>query len=110
VLRASAAQFEQVIVVAGHVMAFGDFGDCLDASQEGSAVFGPIEDDRHKSGQRIAHRRRIHERRISFDDTALFEAADTIGHRGRREADKLRQVRPADAAVPHQPADYFRFQ
>jgi len=82
ILRTAAADLEKVIVVPGHVVAFGHLLHFLDGAQKRSALAVAGQRDGHISGEWVAYRCGIYESGITTDHSALLEFMDAIS--GRR--------------------------
>jgi hypothetical protein len=108
VAGAGAAEFEEVVFVAGGVVAFKDFGGGGDFGEEGAAVFGPFEGDGDEGGEAAADDVGIDEGGVAFDDAAFFEFADAFGGGGGGEAEEAAELGPGGAGVDHKFSDYFR--
>jgi hypothetical protein len=78
VQRASGAHLEQVIVLAGDMVAFRNFRHGLDSGEKTRTMLRPLEPNGHKCSERVADSGGIDQGGISADHTALFEAANTI--------------------------------
>ncbi len=101
ILGAAAADLEEVIVVAGNVMALDDLVHFGDGAEKRGAVAVAGERDGDIGGERVAYRCRVYESGVPADDATLFELADAIGGGRSGEAEEVAELGPAGAAVAH---------
>ena len=98
----AAAHFEQVVLVAGDVVAFADLVDLFDATEERCALAMAGQQDGNVSSERIANRGGIEQGRVAADDALLFEFASAFGGGRRGQAEGLAEFSPGGAAVARQ--------
>src|SRR5262249_22151272 len=106
----AAANFEEVVVVAGDVMAFRDLLHFYDGAQEGSAISGIGEGHEDEGGERVADGGGIEQRGVAGDDFGFFEFADAIGGGGSGEAEGLAEFGPGGTSLTHQKVQRLSIQ
>ncbi len=107
IVGTAAVDFEEVIVVAGHVVTLGNLLHFGDGAEKGGAIAMAGERDGDVGGKRAAYGGGIYESGIAADDSALLEFADAFGGGRGGEAEELAEFGPGGAAVAHQELQYL---
>jgi hypothetical protein len=90
IARTAAADFEEIVVVPGYMMAFGDFRKSGDPFEKCRAAVRTVESDGDECGERIAGGFGVHQRGIAADYAAFFEAMHAVRSRGCGKTQVLR--------------------
>src|SRR6266478_1212534 len=97
VLSAAATDLEQIVVIAGDVVAFGHLVHFFDGPQERGAVAMASEGDGDIGGEGMANGRGVDKRSIPADDAALLQLVHAFRGRRRGEAEELAELGPGGA-------------
>ena len=98
---------EQVVVLAGQVMALHDLVDGCDGVEEGCSISRTREAHRNEGGQRQAHRCWVEPGGEAADHPLALQSSHTLGDRGSGQSGASGKIRVGDAPLFSENVDYF---
>jgi len=101
-LGSGAADFDEIVAVAGDVVALGDLGELGDSAKERLALAMRAQGDGDERQERQPQSVRIGDRSVVLDDAGFFKLSHAFGSGGSGKAKQLAEFGPSGSADSHQ--------